>query len=299
MLIDVFDSTFKALVDPASELTKLAGGFMFTEGPVWDRIRECLYFSDIPANMMYRYTAAEGITAKRNPSNNCNGMTIDPQRRLLVCEHHTRRVTCEGAAKAGVIEVIASQYQGKRLNSPNDIIVASDGGIIFTDPHYGLIDGLGGPALQELPFRGVYRLAPGETELTLLADDFTAPNGLALSRDEHTLYVDDTIGMHLRAFDVSADWTLKNGRVLFDFPRGVDEGVPDGLKLDEHGNIYCTGPFGVWVISPAGAALGCIHMPEVTANLNWGETDGHTLFLAASTSVYALRTLARGKYIGA
>ena len=302
MLIEVFDSAFKALVDPASELAKLAGGFMFTEGPIWDRSRHCLYFSDIPANTLYAYSNTDGLIVKRSPSDNCNGNTIDHEGRLLSCEHHTRRVTREGAGTAGTtggIEVIASHYQGKRLNSPNDIIVASDGGIIFTDPHYGLMEGLGGPGEQELSFRGVYRLAPGAVEPTLLVDDFSAPNGLALSLDERTLYVDDTIGMHMRAFDVSADWTLQNGRVLFDFPRGLDEGVPDGLKLDEHGNIYCTGPYGVWVISPSGAALGCIHMPEVTANLNWGEADGHTLFLTARTSLYALRTLARGKYIGA
>jgi gluconolactonase len=143
----------------------------------------------------------------------------------------------------------------------------------------------------------VYRLAPGASELSLLVDDFSAPNGLALSKDERTLYVDDTIGMHLRAFDVD-HWKLKNGRVLFEFPHDVDPGVPDGLKLDDQGNIYCTGPFGVWVISSSGTALGRIDMPEVTANLNWGEDDGHTLFLAASTSLYQLRTLVRGKYVG-
>jgi len=295
MLTEAYDSAFKTLVDPAAGLTNLAGGFMFTEGPVWDRSKQCLYFSDIPANTIYCYSQASGISVLRKPSNNANGNTIDHDGRLLTCEHHSRRVTREGV---NGVEAIATHYQGKRLNSPNDIIVASDGSIIFTDPHYGLMEGLGGPAAQELPFRGVYRLALGATEPTLLVDDFTAPNGLALSLDERILYVDDTIGMHLRAFEVRSDWTLTNSRVLFDFPRDVAEGVPDGLKLDAQGNIYCTGPHGVWVISPAGAALGCIHMPEVTANLNWGGEDGYTLFLTASTSVYSLRTLARGKYIG-
>lgn len=295
MTIEVFDNIFKTIVDPAAPIEMLGNGFQFTEGPVWDRVHHCLYFSDIPANTMYRHAKGEAIAIKRKPSYYSNGMTIDHDGRLLVCEHQTRRVSREGS---NGMEVVASQYHGKRLNSPNDIIVASDGSLIFSDPHYGLTAGMGGPGEQEQPCRGVYRLAPGASELTLLADDFTTPNGLALSLDERTLYIDDTLGMHLRAFDVSADWTLKNGRVMFEFPRGVDEGVPDGMKLDEFGNIYCTGPYGVWVLNPAGKALGCIHMPEVTANLNWGEDDGHTLFMTASTGVYALRTLARGRYIG-
>jgi gluconolactonase len=222
-------------------------------------------------------------------------MTIDALGRLLVCEHQGRRVTREDL---NGIEIVASQYRGKKLNSPNDIIVASDGSLIFSDPHYGLTEGMGGPGEQEQPCRGVYRLAPGATELTLLADDFVTPNGLALSLDERTLYVDDTLGMHLRVFDVSADWKLQHGRIFFEFPQGVDAGVTDGMKLDEFGNIYCTGPYGVWVFNPAGKVLGCIHMPEVTANLNWGEDDGHTLFMTASTGIYSLRTLARGRYIG-
>jgi gluconolactonase len=295
-MIDIFEPQMKALVYPSAELQRIGNGFQFTEGPIWDRKRQCLYFSDIPADTLYRYTPNQGISIQRKPSQHSNGMTIDAEGRLLVCEHQSRQVTREDAQG---IRAIATHYQGKRLNSPNDVIVASDGAVIFSDPHYGLMEGLGGPAAQELPFRGVYRLAPGTSELQLLVDDFSAPNGLALSPDERTLYIDDTINMHLRAFDVSEQWTLKNGRVLFEFPRDVDPGVPDGLKLDEHGNIYCTGPYGVWVIAPSGQALGCIHVPEVTANLNWGEADGHTLFLAASTSVFQLRTLARGKYIGA
>jgi gluconolactonase len=295
MTIQVFEPEMQKLIDPAAEATCLANGFMFTEGPVWDRRQGCVYFSDIPANTLYRYSKADGVSIKRKPSNNSNGMTLDAQGRLVVCEHRTRRVTRE---TAGVIETVAERYQGKRLNSPNDIIVASDGSILFSDPHYGLLDGLGGPAAQELPFRGVYRLAPGASEPTLLAGDFQAPNGLALSPDERSLYVDDTIGHHLRVFEVGDGWNLKNGRVLFDFPRGVHEGVPDGLKLDSAGNIYCTGPFGVWVIAPSGTALGRIDVPEVTANLNWGEQDGRTLFLTASTGLYQIRTLAQGKYIG-
>ena len=291
MTIEVLDAGMKALVDPAAQIEKLAGGFRFTEGPVWDRARRCLYFSDIPADSIYRYSDAAGAEVYRKPSRNSNGLTLDSQGRLLACEHQARRVTREGAQG---VEIVAERYQGKRLNSPNDIVVARDGSLIFTDPNYGLMDGLGGPNNKELPFQGVYRLPPGAAEPVLLASDFQAPNGLALTRDERRLYVDDTVGSHLRAFDIGDDWSVSGGRVVFEFPTDEEPGVPDGLKLDLNDNVYCTGPGGVWVIAPSGAALGRIHMPEVTANLNWGEDDAGALYLTASTGLYRLRCLARG-----
>lgn len=292
MTIEVFEPEMKSLVNSAAPIECVANGFQFTEGPVWDPAKGCLYFSDIPVNMSYRYSGAAGVEVFRKPSHYSNGMTIDAQGRLLACEHQSRRVTREGADG---IEVLASHYRGKRLNSPNDVIVAGDGSILFSDPHYGLMEGLGGPAEQEQSCRGVYRLAPGATEPTLLVDDFVAPNGLALTKDERTLYVDDTVKSHLRAFDVGADWTLSNGRVVLEFPRDEDPGVPDGMKMDANDNVYCTGPYGVWVISPGGVVLGRIHMPEVTANLNWGEGDRRTLFMTASTGVYRLRCLTGGR----
>ena len=295
MTIEVFENKFKTLVDPAADITLLQGGFQFTEGPAWDIRNQWLVFSDIPANTKYRYSRAAGVEVYRQPSHFSNGHTIDREGRLVACEHQTRRVTREG--KDGV-EVLASTYQGKRLNSPNDVIVASDGAIIFSDPHYGLMDGLGGPGEQEQPCRGVYRLPPGASEPTLLADDFTTPNGLALSKDERTLYVDDTLCSHLRVFEVAEDWTLKNGRMFFEFPQNVDPGVPDGMRLDVEGNIFCTGPFGVLVFSPAGVVLGRINMPEVTANLTWAEADRRTLFMTASNGLYQLRTLVAGLHAG-
>ena len=291
MSIEVFEQEMKRLVDPAAQIEKLAGGFQFTEGPVWDRARRCLYFSDIPADTMYRYSDAKGVEVHRKPSHFSNGLTIDHQGRLLACEHQARRVSREGA---GGVETVADRYQGKRLNSPNDIVVARDGSLIFTDPHYGLMSGLGGPGEQEQPHRGVYRLAPGASEPALLASDFQTPNGLALTKDERRLYVDDTIGSHLRAFDVGDDWALSGGGVVLEFPQEEGAGVPDGLKLDVNDNVYCTGPWGVWVISPSGAVLGRIRMPEVTANLNWGGDDARALYLTASTGLYRLHCLTGG-----
>ncbi len=291
MRVEAFEPEMKTLIDPAAELEHLAGGFQFTEGPVWDRAKGCLFFSDIPANTIYRYTPAGGVTPYRRPSHFSNGLTLDHEGRLLACEHQARRVTREDA---NGITVLAERYQGKRLNSPNDIVVMRDGSLIFTDPHYGLLPGLGGPAEAELSFRGVYRLAPGATELTLLVDDFEAPNGLALTADERRLYIDDSERCHLRVFDVRDDGSLAGGDIVLEHPRGMGPDVPDGLKLDAQDNVYCTGPGGVWVISPAGAVIGRIHMPEVTANLNWGDDDARGLYLTASTGLYRLRCLVGG-----
>jgi gluconolactonase len=285
MLLEVYDAAAKNLIDSAATLEKLADGFLFTEGPIWNEAEQCLIFSDIPANTQYRYTNSDGAKVFRQPSHFSNGLTLDQAGRLLACEHQRRRVSRAGA---NGVETVVDRYQGKRLNSPNDLFVAPDGSIIFSDPHYGLMDGLGGPGEQELAFRGVYRIAPGANEPTLLADDFSAPNGLALSPDGRTLYVDDSIGGHIRAFAVQDDWSVKGGQVLVEL-KGEDPGVPDGMKLNVDGTIYCTGPGGVWLIAPTGIVLGRILMPEVTANLAWGDSDGCSLYMTASTGLYRLR----------
>lgn len=290
MVLEVYEAEAQTVVDPNARLEQLADGFQFTEGPVWHVREQCLFFSDIPANTLYRYSPTAGVTVHRQPSHFSNGLTLDGAGQLLACEHQARRVSRAGT---NGVETVVAHYQGKRLNSPNDLIVASDGSILFTDPHYGLLDGLGGPGEQELPFRGVYRLAPGATEPTLLVDDFVAPNGLALTADESRLYVDDTIHGHIRVFDVRDDWTLAGGEVLVEMQRD-DPGVPDGMKLDSAGRIYCTGPGGIWICSPAGVVLGRIRTPEVAANLAWGDADGHTLYITASTSVYRLRCQVSG-----
>ena len=292
MSIEIFDRAAEQLLDPNAEVCCLAKGFQFTEGPVWDRSNHCLIFSDIPADTMFTYTAADGVRVFRQPSHFSNGLTIDHEGRLLACEHRTRRVT--RTDPQGTIEVLATHYQGKCLNSPNDIIVTHDGAIIFTDPHYGLEEGLGGPAEQEQPHRGVYRLIPGQ-EPVLLTDLLDAPNGLALSPDESILYVDDSIHQHIRVFRVNSDWTLSGGDVLVELkPKEGQEGNPDGLKLDADGHIFCTGPNGIWVLNPDGAVLARINMPEVTANLNWGDDDAQTLYITASTGLYKLRMLTHG-----
>jgi gluconolactonase len=291
MNLEVFEPELKTLIDPHATLEHLAGGFQFTEGPVWDPAQACLYFSDIPANTMYVYREGEGVQTYRQPSHYSNGLTLDGAGRLIACEHQTRRVTRTGEAG---LEVVVDRYQGKRLNSPNDVVVAGDGSILFTDPSYGLREGMGGPAEQELPFQGVYRVPPGANEPILLADDFETPNGLAFNPGESRLYVDDTVRGHLRVFDVGAGWTLSGGDVLAELVRPDEKGRPDGLKVDVHGNIYCTGPGGIWVLAPDGAVLGWIHMPEQTANLNWGDADRRSLYITASTGLYRLRCLTQG-----
>ena len=275
-------------------LDRLAGGFGFTEGPVWRG--NDLVFSDIPNSRTVRYqptAAGPEITTFRHPTGNANGLTLDHQGRLLTCEHSGRRVS--RVDLNGQVETVVDNYEGKKLNSPNDVVVRSDGSIFFTDPPYGL------PRLsegKELPFNGVYRVdLSGKPHL--LADDFERPNGLAFSPDERTLYVDDSARFHIRAFDVAPDGTLSRGRVWAELKAGADErGVPDGMKVDQQGNVYCTGPAGVWVFDPNGRFLGRVVTPEIPANLAWGDADWKTLYITAQTSLYRLHLAVPGIPVG-
>jgi gluconolactonase len=266
-------------------LERVAGGFAFTEGPVWRG--EDLLFSDIPNSRTVRYRPLpEGpeITTFRNPTGNANGLTLDLQGNLIACEHSTRRVSRVDAS--GNVHTLADAFEGKRLNSPNDVVVRSDGKVFFTDPPYGLRNLSEG---KEQPHNGVYRIDP-DGSLHLLVADFELPNGLAFSPDEKTLYVDDSRRSHIRAFDVASDGSVAGGRVLAELQGKPDErGVADGMKVDSEGNIYCTGPGGVWVVSSLGRVLGRIVMPEITANLAWGDADCRSLYLTGSTSLYRLR----------
>lgn len=291
MDIDVFEPEVRGLFTPDAELLKLAEGFRFTEGPVWNPSDGSLYFSDIPADTIFRYAPSGSVKVHRKPSHYSNGLVFDGEGRLIACEHRTRRVT---RASSQGNEVLADSYQGKQLNSPNDLIVANDGSILFTDPVYGLREGLGGPGEQELAFQGVYRIAPDASEITLLVDDFEAPNGLALSSDERYLYIIDTVRRHIRMFEVGTEWQLSGGDVLVELT-SEGEGKPDGMKLDKEGRIFSTGPGGVWICSSNGQVLGRIRVPEKTSNLAWGESSGgiRTLFVTASTSVYLVPVSAR------
>ncbi|MBN2324019.1 MAG: SMP-30/gluconolactonase/LRE family protein [Spirochaetes bacterium] len=277
---------FGEIVRRGAELEKLQTGFVFTEGPVWDAAEGCLIFSDIPANRMWRYTPDRGAEVVRFPSGKSNGLTLDRQGRLIACEHKNRRVSRE--EKDGSVITIAGAYEGKRLNSPNDVVVKSDGGVYFTDPPYGLLeDGI--LDARELPFEGVYRLSPnaGGDTLTLIVDDFEKPNGLAFSPDESLLYIDDTDRAHVRVFNANPDGTVSGGRVFAEL-EGDEPGDVDGMKVDTEGNVYVTGPGGIWVFDPSGGMLGRIDVPEVAANMAWGGEDWKTLFITARTSLYRI-----------
>jgi gluconolactonase len=215
-----------------------------------------------------------------------NGTTWDLQGRLLVCEHAGSRVS--RVDLDGSYEILAAHFQGKELNSPNDIVVKSDGGIYFTDPPYGRNATHGVLRQQELDFQGVYRLDPATLELTLLVDDFAGPNGLCFSLDESRLFVNDTVRQHIRVFEVAADGTLRNGR-LWAETGGTEPGVADGMKFDRAGNLYCCGSGGIHVFDSMGVRLGIIRVPEVPANFTWGGADLQDLLITARQSVYRLR----------
>jgi gluconolactonase len=297
--LEVRDPGLHDLIAADAAIERVAGGLTFTEGPVWRGSH--LLFSDIPNKRIVRWRRLpEGPELTTFATGMSNGLTLDRQGRVLAAEHDGRRVS--RVADDGARTVLAEQFQGKRLNSPNDIVVKSDGSIYFTDPPYAVqpsTPGVPRPASwwtkpipgKEQPCHGVYRLAP-DGSLQLLVDDFALPNGLAFSPDESVLYIDDSAHKHIRAFDVRPDGTLTGSRILLDMA-SEDPGVPDGLKVDVRGNVFCTGPGGVWVCRPDGALLGRIVLPELPANLAWGE-DGSVLFLTARTSVYRLPTRTRG-----
>lgn len=268
----------------STEMEEVASGFQFTEGPVWHP-DGYLLFSDIPASIIYRLHAGKQGVPWRTPSGNSNGLTFDRQGRLLACEHGNRRVS--RSDPSGTVTSLASHYRGKRLNSPNDIVVRSDGSVYFTDPPYGVA-----PDERELPFSGVYRISP-EGTIGLLIDDFQRPNGLAFSPDEATLYVDDTTRRQIRAFDVAEDGSLSNDRVFAHMVLDL-EGGPDGMKVDREGNLYATGPGALWIYRPDGEFIGMVIGPQRPANLAFGGSDLRTLYITARTSVYALRTRIAG-----
>jgi gluconolactonase len=297
MAVAVLSEKLRALVDEEAPIEQIATGFTFTEGPIW-MPDGSLHFSDMPADKRRRWHPDEGVTVLRDPSNKCNGMTLDSDGNLIVCEHVTSSVVRE--RPDGTRETLATHWGDKELNSPNDVIVASDGSIIFSDPTYGRMPVFGLEREQELDFQGVYRIPAGGGDPQLLVDDFGQPNGLCFSPDESLLYVNDTERAHIRVFDVGPDHRLSNGRAFAENIGDGDlaKGVVDGMKVDEQGNIYVTGPEGIWVFGSDGEHLGTIRVQEPTGNLNWGDDDWRSLYIAASASVYRVRMKVAGNRLG-
>jgi len=298
------DPRFDQLVPPDARIEKLAQGFAWAEGPIWIKDGGYLVFSDVINNTAFKWKAGEGITEFLKPSGytgstprvgepGSNGLTVDSQGRLTLCEHGDRRVA--RLEKNGQKTTLADHYQGKRLNSPNDLVYKSNGDLYFTDPPYGL-EGREKDPKKEIPFQGVYRLKPSG-ELTLLTDQLTFPNGLAFSPDEKILYVavSDPNRAVWMAYDVRPDGGIANGRVFFDATAWVStkKGLPDGMKVDKDGNLFATGPGGVLVFAPDGKHLGTLATGEPTANCNWGD-DGSVLYIAVNHYLCRIQTKTKG-----
>ena len=281
---------FEELIDVYAPVGQIGTGFTFTEGPVWHPRDHHLLFSDMPGDVRRRWDARGGVREAMRPSNKCNGMTYDTDLNLIVCEHATSSLVRE--YPDGRREVLASHFDGRELNSPNDVCVRSDGSVYFSDPWYGRMPVYGVERPRQLGFQGVYRVRPGGApELLVDRGLFDQPNGLCFSPDESLLYINDTVKALIRVFPVRANGVLGEGRV---FAQGIrselEPGVPDGMKCDEQGNIWVTGPGGIHVLAPDGDLLGRVRIPELAANLAWGGPDFRTLFVTATHSVYSVPT---------
>ncbi|PSB34110.1 gluconolactonase [Stenomitos frigidus ULC18] len=296
--IDRLDPALDAIVPPNTKLEKLATGFQFTEGPVWIKDGGYLLFSDPNANTIYRWLTDGQVSVFRTKSGytgvdigeykqpGSNGLTLDKEGRLTINEHGNRRIT--RLEKNGVLTVLADRYEGKRLNSPNDLVYRSDGALFFTDPPFGLPK-VFEDSRKELPYSGVYCLNNGK--LKRLTKELNGPNGIAFSPDEKYLYVgnwDEKFKVVMR-YEVNPDCSVSNGKVFYDMTKAPGEDAIDGIKVDQQGNLYVSGPGGLWILSPQGKHLGTIVGSEHPHNLTWGDADGKTLYLAAQTSIYRIR----------
>ena len=299
MTIDAKSEEFYDLVGRDAQVDRLATGFTFTEGPIWNKEGGFFLFSDMPGDVRRRWDEGKGVREVARPSNKGNGMTYDARGRLVVCEHSTSSVVRmdPGGTGAGR-EVIASHYQGRELNSPNDVVVRSDGSIYFSDPTYGRMPGFGVERRQELGFQGVYRIPAEGGAPHLLIDDFDQPNGLCFSPDESLLYINDSRHGHIRVFDVAPHGAIENGRM---FAKGIGRGdleggdLVDGMKCDERGNIWVTGPGGVWVFTPQAEHLGVVGIPESVGNIHWGGPGWKSMFVCASTGLYRFQAKVGGR----
>lgn len=306
--IERLDPRIDRLIPVDAKLEKLAEGFQWAEGPLWVADGGYLLFSDVLQNSIFRWSEQEGLRLFRRPSGftgtdppgretGSNGLTLDGEGRLVMCQHGDRQVA--RLEVDGTETVLVSRFEGKRLNSPNDLVFDSSGALYFTDPPYGL-DGLNDNPRKELGFNGVYRLAPSG-ELQLLTSELTFPNGIAFSPDEAVLYVANSDPQRAvwMAYDVAPDGTLANGRVFFDATAMVGKlpGLPDGLKVDQQGNLFATGPGGVYIFALEGTLLGRINPGVATANCAWGN-DGRTLYLTADSFLYRIRLSTHGTIPG-
>jgi len=298
------DAALDAIISPGAKIEKLAGGFLFTEGPIWvrrsDEADGYLLFSDPNNNVIYRWTQDGQLSVFMTKSGyrgfdigeysqpGSNGLTLDKQGRLTINQHGNRRVV--RMEKNGQLTVLADNYEAKRLNSPNDLVYKSDGALYFTDPPFGLPKFFDDPR-KELPYSGVFRVSPDGTQVRLLTTDLKGPNGLAFSPDEKFFYVDnwDPERKIIMRYEVSPDGGLANGTVFFDMTAAEGEDALDGMKVDQKGNLYVSGPGGLWIISPEGKHLGTIVAPEHPHNFAWGDDDGKTLYLCAKTGLYRIR----------
>jgi gluconolactonase len=282
--IEVVSPKLERIVSRDQEIEELGRGFSVAEGPLWWREEGYLLFNEVRGNRRRKWSPTDGVTLLQEPSNNANGLTRDSKGRLLLCEGGANRVT--RVEPDGEITVVANNYQGKRLNRPNDVVVKSDGGIYFTDP------GAPDPELP-LDFAGVYRVSPDLGTITLLVRDLVFPNGLAFSPDESVLYVDDYRVGHIRAFDVLPNGmlSLASDRVFCELrePRPIGPDGPDGMKVDVEGNVYCTGPGGVWVIDESGEHLGTVLTGVQTTNVGWGGDNWKTLFITTVDALYRIQ----------
>ncbi len=276
-----FSEKIDDIVPRDAEPRRLASGFVWSEGPVWDDATESVIFTDFTPEKIYRWSEHGGLSVFREQSGRAVGLAMDAEGGIVSCESRARRIA--RIRRDGSVVTLASHYEGKRLNSPNDVIVKSDGSVYFTDPYSTALGDT-----REVGQDGVYRVAGDGGRVTLLAS-LNRPNGLAFSPDERLLYVDDTNLQRVEVFEVEENGTLGGGRVLARLDPRMGKGGADGMKVDQRGNLYVTGPGGIWVIAPEGSILGLLRMPETAANLCWGGRDRTTLFITATTSLYGLR----------
>ncbi|GAA0181289.1 SMP-30/gluconolactonase/LRE family protein [Clostridium sediminicola] len=286
--LEVFDEKIFDIISLEQELKVVASGFTFIEGPIWNEKEKHLIFNDIPESVTYKLDKNGDVSIVIKDNNKSNGNCYDNKGRIISCEHTKSRLSMMNVDGSNR-KVLISHYNGKELNSPNDVVVKSDGTIYFTDPRFGRNPSrVGVPREQELNFQGVFKLCSETHELTLLADHFENPNGLCFSKDERQLFVNDSPRKTIEVFDIDNDGNLDNKRI-WAVTEGEGPGLPDGMKIDSEGNLYCCAQGGLHIFDKNARCLGVVHIPEQLANFTFGGSDLKTLYLAASTTVYTIR----------